>query len=429
MSESKEYHAPEHVYKPKESFGPLAGVRVINAGSSIAGPFATSLMADWGADVIWVENPKVPELTRGNLSPQDNRRNQRNLSLNIKSDEGREVLLKLVETADIYVESNKGGTYEKWGLSDELLWSVKPDLVIFHLSGYGQTGDPRYVSRPSYDTVGQAFSCYLAFNGYPDRAPVAAMPWTGDFIPPLLGCAACLAALHKAKTTGEGESIDLAQYEALLRVQNAFPLEYLNLGSDIKDSSRPGDRSFYAGWGTYKCKDGYIYMCPMGTMGMRGLINLLGLDYGSEDFPENVQWLTINDNGYKAINSKLEEWLPTKTQSEVDEIFTANGIASAPVMTYAKAVEHPQYIARENFTEWDAVAGPFPNGRVKGVNVTPKFKRNPGKIVRGAVTAGYDNEEILGELGYDEAQIQALYDCKAIGKNDVMHWGVGQASD
>lgn len=417
----------KNVSKPKEEFGPLAGVRVINAGSSIAGPFATSLMADWGADVIWVENPKVPELTRGNLSPQDNRRNQRNISLDIRSEEGREVLLKLVETADIYVESNKGGTYDKWGLTDEVLWEVNPKLVIFHLSGFGQYGDPNYYTRPSYDVIGQAFSCYLAFNGYPDRAPVAAMPWTGDFIPPLLGCAACLAALYRARETGEGESIDLAQYEALLRVQNSFPAEYMNLGSDIKDSSRPGDRSFYAGWGTWKCKDGYVYMCPMGTSGMKGLFTLLNLT-DPEKFPEKCQWLTIADAGYEEVNKGLEEFLPTKTMAELDEEFTALGIAVSPVMTYADAVKHPHYIARENFTEWDAIGGPFENGKVKGVNITPKFKKHPGKIVRGCVTAGYDNEEILGELGYNEEQIQALYDAKAIAKSDVMHWGIGQAA-
>lgn len=413
----------EHISKDQTPFGPLAGVRVINAASSVAGPFATALMADWGADVIWIENPKVPELTRGNLSPQDNRRNQRNISLNIRSDEGREVLLKLVETADIYVESNKGGTYEKWGLTDEVLWERNPALVIYHFSGYGQYGDPNFVSRPSYDAIGQAFGCYMAFNGYPDRPAVPAMPWTGDLIPPLLGCAACLAALYRAKTTGEGESIDLAQYEALLRVQNAFPLEYLNWGQDINDETRPGDRSFYAGWGNFVCKDGAVYVCAMGTMGMKGLIELLGLPYGTEEFPEKIQWVTRNDPGYAALNEGLTNWVKDKTMAEIDETFTAMGISCSPIMTYAEAVKHPHYIARENFTEWDAInADDFKDGKVRGVNVTPKFKKNPGKIVRGCVTAGYDNEEILAELGYDDDQIKALYDSGTIATNDAMMW-------
>lgn len=415
--------AKEKVIKDKTPFGPLAGVRVINAASSVAGPFATSLMADWGADVIWIENPKVPELTRGNLSPQDNRRNQRNISLDIRSEQGREVLLKLVETADIYVESNKGGTYEKWGLTDEVLWERNPALVIYHFSGYGQTGDPNFVSRPSYDAIGQAFGCYMAFNGYPDRPAVPAMPWSGDLIPPLLGCAACLAALYRAKETGQGESIDLAQYEALLRVQNAYPLEYLNWGQDINDQTRPGDRSFYAGWGNFVCKDGSVYVCAMGTMGMKGLIELLGLPYGTEEFPEKIQWVTRNDPGYAALNEGLTEWVKDKTMAEIDEKFTAMGISCSPIMTYAEAVKHPHYIARENFTEWDAInADDFKDGKVRGVNVTPKFKNNPGKIVRGCVTAGYDNEEVLGELGYTEEQIKDLYDNKVIATSDVMMW-------
>lgn len=412
----------KNVVKDKTPFGPLAGVRVINAASSVAGPFAAALMADWGADVVWIENPKVPELTRGNLSPQDNRRNMRNISLDIRSDQGREVLMKLVETADIYIESNKGGTYEKWGLSDEVLWEVNPKLVIYHFSGYGQTGDPEYYKRPSYDAIGQAFSCYMSFQGYPDRPASPAMPWTGDLIPPLLGCASCLAALLKARETGQGESIDLAQYEALLRVQNAYPLEYLNTGKDLTAETRPGDRSMYAAWGNFECKDGRIYMAAMGTMGMKGLIELLGLEYGSEMFPEGVQWITTNDPGYSVINEALEKFLPTLTLAEIDEKFTAMGVACSPIMTYEQAVKHPQYIARENFTEWDAIAGPFEDGKVRGVNITPKFKNNPGKIVRGAVTAGYDNEEILGELGYSEEQIKSMYDNGAIAANDVMHW-------
>lgn len=413
----------KHISKDKTPFGPLAGVRVINAGSSIAGPFATSLMADWGADVIWIENPKVPELTRGNLSPQDNRRNQRNISVDIRSEEGREILLKLAESADIYLESNKGGTYEKWGLTDEVLWERNPKLVIMHLSGFGQYGDPNFYTRPSYDTIGQAFGCYTAFNGYPDRPAVPAMPWTGDFIPPLLACAACLAALHRADETGEGESIDLAQYEALLRVQNAYPLDYLNEGIDIDASVRPGDRGKYATWGNFECKDGRVYTAAMGTTGMKGLIEMLGLPYGSETYPEKIQWVEDTHPGYAELQGRYEEWIKTKTMDEVDEILTSIGVACSPIMTYEHAVRHPHYIARENFTEWDAInADDFKDGKVRGVNVTPKFKKNPGKIVRGCVTAGYDNEEILEELGFTPEQVSELYDKGVIATNDVMKW-------
>lgn len=413
----------EKTIKDRTPFGPLAGVRVINAASSIAGPFATSLMADWGADVIWIENPKVPELTRGNLSPQDNRRNQRNLSMNIRTEDGLKALLKLVETAEIYVESSKGGTYEKWGITDELLWEHNPSLVILHLSGFGQYGDPSYVSRASYDSIGQAFGCYMAFNGFPDRPATPAMPWTGDFIPPLLGCAACLAALTKARETGEGESIDLAQYEALLRVQNAYPLNYLNDGKDISDETRPGNRSMYACWGNYECKDGRMYVCTMGTTGMKAMIDMLGLSYGSETYPQGIQWVEMADAGGPELDARFEQWMLGKTMDEVDKELTGIGVACSPIMTYEQAVKHPHYIARENFTEWDALdTDLFPDGKVRGVNIAPKFKKHPGKIVRACVTAGYDNEEILGEIGYGPEQIQALYDNGTIGTSDVMMW-------
>lgn len=410
------------ISKPKDEFGPLAGVRVINTASSVAGPLPAALMADWGADVIWIENPKVPDITRGNLSPQDNRRNMRNLCMDIRSEKGREAFLKLVEDADILIESSKGGTFEKWGFGDDFLWDLNPRLVIYHFSGFGQYGDPNYYNRASYDAIGQAFSGYMAFQGYADRPAPPAMPWSGDLIPPGIGCAAILAALYKASKSGKGESIDMSQYEGLLRLQNEHPLNYLNMGKDITERIRPGDRSYYGGWGNFECKDGRVYIAAMGVAGMKGLIELLGLEYGTDLFPEGVQWITIDEPGWEVLNNALEEKLPEMTMQEVDEVFTAMNISVSPIYTYADMVDHPHFIARENFIEWDAIAGPFENGKVKGVNIVPKFKNNPGKIVRAAVTAGYDNEEILGELGYSEDEIKGMYDDKAIGTNDAMHW-------
>lgn len=415
------------VSKPKEKFGVLSSLRVINAASSIAGPFAASLWADWGADVIWIENPRMPELTRGNISPQDNRRNQRNISLDTPSEEGRKVLFKLIETADVLLESGKGGTWAKWGLTDEVLWEHNPSLVILHLSGYGQYGDPDFVRRVSYDAIGQAFSCYMTFNGYPDRPAVPAMPWTGDFIPPLLSCAAGLAAVIKARETGEGESIDMATYEALLRVQNAYPLDYLNNGIEQDGTKlRPGDRGKYSCWGNYECKDDRVYVCTMGARGTRNLVEMLGIEWDDELFP-TAQWVEMSHPGGRMLDEKFTAWMKEHTVDEADKILSDLGVATSPIMTYQRAVKHPHYIAREDFIEWDALPeitdDLFPDGKIRGTSIIPKFKQHPGKVVRATVTAGYDNEEILHEIGYTDEQIQALYDSGTIATNDVMQWG------
>lgn len=395
-------------------FGPLSGVKVVNASASIAGPFAASLMADWGADVIWVENPKFYEILRMNPLHRQDRRNTRNLALNIPTPEGKEVLFKLIKDADIFIESSKSGQYDKWGLSDEVLWEVNPRLVILHVSGFGQYGDPELLKRPSYDAIGQAFSCYMFCNGFPDRPPVTAFPWTGDFVPPLFGCCSALAALTKARATGEGESIDLSTYEALLRIQGKYPLDWLNYGIPQTDDMRPGDRGMYAGWGCYKCGDGnFLYVCTMGKVCTRKMVEFLGLEYGSEMYPEGADSILTVDPGAPELNRRLEEYLMTKTVEEAEEELVNNGIPCSPIMTYQKATENPHYIARENFIEWEEPNG----GKFKGINIVPKFKQHPGQVWRGAPNPGVDNEDILHDAGLSDEEIKDLYD-KGIIKKD-----------
>ena len=152
------------------NFGPLNGVRVVHCSQSLAGPFAASLMADLGADVIWVESAVGQDVSRiaPGMAAQLDRRNMRTIKLNVNTPAGKEVLLRLVREADIFLEASKPGQYKKWGLTDEVLWQANPKLVIAHVSGFGQTGDPAYVSRPSFDPIGQAFSGFAAVNGMPE---------------------------------------------------------------------------------------------------------------------------------------------------------------------------------------------------------------------------------------------------------------------
>ena len=136
-------------------FGNMQGVRVVGTGTSIAGPVACSLFAEQGADVIQIESTKAKDMVRsiGDIWSAEHR-NNRTIALNIRSQEGEEVLRRLLKETDILIEGSKGGTWDRWGLSDEVLWEIKPDLVIVHISGYGQTGDPEYVNRGSYDPIG-----------------------------------------------------------------------------------------------------------------------------------------------------------------------------------------------------------------------------------------------------------------------------------
>ena len=155
-------------------FGPLQGVKVVHSSISIAGPFCAQLMADMGADVIWIENPKAPDIARGGgfhqgWSVELNRRNMRSMALDIPSEKGREVFLKMLAATDIFIEASKGGQYDRWGLSDEELWRANPALVIVHISGFGQAGEDSYVSRASYDPIAQAFGGLMYVNSLPPK--------------------------------------------------------------------------------------------------------------------------------------------------------------------------------------------------------------------------------------------------------------------
>lgn len=393
--------------------GPLAGVKVVHSSMSVAGPTCCQLMAEWGADVVWIESPFGMDVTRSGsgLFAEQDRRNERSLCLNIPTPEGKRVLLDLLKDADIFLEASKGGQYEKWGLSDEVLWEANPSLVIIHVSGFGQTGVPEYVKRPSYDPIAQAFGCYMAYNGEPGRSPIPAGPQTADYITGLLACSAGLAALTRARATGEGESVDIAQYEALIRFLNRYPIDYFNEG--IRYSREGGHNLKCAGFGLFPCKDGVdIYICFLGTGVYKRGCAFLDLPYGSDAIPEGTTILAPGSEGGKLVEDAVVAYARSVTAKEAEIELNKIGIPAQRVMDLEDAEKDPQYLARETFTEWQTIEG----RTVKGVNVVPKFKSNPGVIWRGAPSIGGDNEEVLRGIGYDDEAIEALYASDTLAK-------------
>lgn len=187
-------------------FGQLSGLKVLSTGTVVAQPYAAMLMAEAGATVIHVESTLAPDTCRAiKYAWNQEHRNELAMALNIPSPEGREIFLKLIRWADIWMESSNGGTYQKWGLTDEYLWEHNPKLVIVHVSGFGQEGDPQYVSRASYDAIGQAFGGYMFINGMPEpNPPMRAVPYTCDYVTALNACWAALAGLHQCAEDRQG---------------------------------------------------------------------------------------------------------------------------------------------------------------------------------------------------------------------------------
>jgi crotonobetainyl-CoA:carnitine CoA-transferase CaiB-like acyl-CoA transferase len=394
-------------------FGNLKGLKVLSTGSVVAEPYAATLMAEFGATVIQLESTISPDSVRAiKYGWAQEHRNELALALNIPSPEGREIFLKLIKWADVFMESSKGGTYKAWGLTDEVLWEYNPKLVIVHVSGFGQTGVQSYVERASYDAIGQAFGGYMYINGMPEpNPPLRAGPYTCDYFTALFAAWTALAAYINAERTGKGESIDLAQFEVMQRIQLHYPGNYLNEGKLLERQGN--DDPMFAAYTVFRCKDGVYVMIGFAGGGVmkRGL-PFLGLDK-DPDFPEGIQLTFRGSPAGIKLEKAIKDYCDTHTGLEVEQGFMTVGVPCNRVYNFEMAVNDPHYQAREVFTEWDDPK----LGKVKGVNIIPKFEKNPGKIWRGSPLYGWDNDDILGELGYNQEQIAELYEKKIIKKD------------
>lgn len=393
-----------------KSFGTLQGIKVLSTGSAFAGPFAPTLFAENGAEVIHVESSAGKDTMRflGYAWVQEHR-NEHMIALDIPSPEGREVFLRMIEWCDIWVESSKGGTYDKWGLSDEVLWKRNPKLIIVHVSGFGQWGDPEYVSRASYDTVGQAFSGYANLNGSLEM-PYLVRPYMCDFFTGYQVAWSALAAYIRTQKTGVGESIDVTQYEVMSRIQSGWSVDCLTNDKEFKRFSSLD--LVAAGEPFYKCKNGKFVHILMGGAGplKRGL-PLLGL--GDDPDFKNLTLVTVKAPYAEKFVQAQKDFCAIRTDIEVEKEMNAAGVPCCKVMDYHDILENPHYKARNNIIEY---YDPNNARMIKGFAPSPKFKNNPQEIWCGGGTYGQDNELVLKKFGYSKEEIKVFYEKNVIAK-------------
>jgi crotonobetainyl-CoA:carnitine CoA-transferase CaiB-like acyl-CoA transferase len=399
-----------------ENFGPLQGVKIVSTGTLIAQPFAAELAAEMGAEVIQIERPGAGDVGWRkigiNLASKDGkssvatswiqeRRNLFCISLDLSKPRGRELFMRLAARADIWMESSRPGTYQKWGLDDAAVWKVNPRLVITHVSGFGQTGDPNYVHRASYDVVGQAAAGMMYQTGFPDPTPpTRAAPWTGDYITALFTMWSSLAGLTYARSTGKGQAIDVAQYEAIHKTMGGTMLEYFQKGI-VRERSGNRAQGFQP-LDTFQASDGWIVMGALADVYAR-MLQVIGLD------PADPKWETartelesIEGIEFDAI---LRGWISERTVKEVVDQMAEHGVPCSAIMSSKDIAEDAQYRAREVHVEWNDEQV----GKVKGIGVAPKFSLTPGKIVRGSVAVGHDNERVYCEmLGVSGDELESL---------------------
>jgi L-carnitine CoA-transferase len=392
----------------RPAFGPLQGLKVAHSSISVAGPFCAALMADMGADVIWIENPYGPDVARAGYgySIHGDRRNQRTLSLDISKGVGKEAFLRMVAQLDVYIEASKPGQYDKWGLSDEVLWQANPKLVIVHISGFGQTGDMKYVPRPSYDPIAQAFGGMMFCNSSPGQKATPANFLVADYYSGYMAAFSALAAYIRAQETGQGESIDVAQFEAVMR--SGGTANNISWNNDIIfDRVNNRDMSNGAGaYGNFICSDGVeVYTLIFGAGVVKRACELFGLPYGTDDFPAKSPKFLLGTVAGDAMDKAMADYCAAHTAQEVEDSLNNAGIPCSQINDYTMLTKHPHILARESLLTYKT-----PQGKdFTTYNVFPRLKNNPGQVWRGGPYIGMDNEAILTELGYSEEQIEQLY--------------------
>lgn len=392
------------------TFGNLQGMKVISSGIIVAGPFAPSLFAENGAEVIHIESTQAKDILRM-LGPgwAQEHRNQRVMSMNIPSPEGREVFAKMLADCDIFIESSKPGTWDKWGWTDEELWAVNPKLIIAHVSGFGQTGDPDYVRRPAYDPVAQAFSGYANLNG-PEEAPRLTRPYMGDYLTGFQTAWATLAAYIRMQTTGVGESIDVAMYETLNRIQAGWAIEGLTDNMVFKRFS--GIDLHSAGEAFYECKNGkFIFITLSGPGSMKRGLKVIGLD-DDPDFDGVINVMKNAPYAEKFVQA-IRDFCADKTDVEVEAIMNENSIACGRVYDYQDIAQDPHYEARGNIID---CYDPNQERDLKMFAPSPRFKNNPQQVWCAGGVYGADNDYVLKRLGYDDDEIAALYEKEVLKK-------------
>jgi L-carnitine CoA-transferase len=233
-------------------------------------------------------------------------------------------------------------------------------------------------------------------------------PLNCDYVTALFACWSALAAIYKSRQTGHGDSIDIAQYEVMLRISSDYPAKYLNEGKQMERNANTD--SMMTGYYPYKCKDGkYIFTAWVGVTALKRGLPLLGFKVGSEDFP-NPQVIIRGTPGSKKFEETFSAWCAERTAEDAEKELVAAGVPVSQIMNYEAAVNHPHYQAREVFTEWDDPE----KGPVKGVGFIPKFTRRPGQVWRGAPAFNTDTQDILDELGYSEDEVRELVEKRAI---------------
>ena len=385
----------------------LKGVRVVEMGQLIAGPFCGKTLGEFGADVIKIEAPGGGDPLRNwrlikegtSVWWQVQSRNKRSLALDLRQKEGQDIARKLIAEADVLIENFRPGTMEAWGMSPEELHRLNPGLVMLRISGYGQTGP--YRDLPGFGVIGEAMGGLRHLTGEPGRVPVRVGVSIGDTLAALHGAIGVLTALYHRKVNGgQGQVIDVALHEAVFNVMESLIPEYSAFGAvrDAAGSALPG----IAPSNAYACTDGYVLVAGNGDSIFRRLMDTIGR-------PDLANAPDLQSNAGRVarvqeLDAAIGDWTRTRPMAQVLDVLGAAKVPAGKVYTAKDIHEDPHYRARDMILPQRTRDG----HTVDVPGIVPKLSGTPGSIRSSAPRLGDDTDAVLREAGLTDTQIAVL---------------------
>jgi formyl-CoA transferase len=413
--------------KTAASSGPLAGIKVLELGTLIAGPFCSRMLAEFGADVIKIETPDGGDPIRQWRVLKDGTslwwsvqaRNKKSVTLNMKDPRGQEVAKRLALEADIIIENYRPGVLEKWGVGYEDLKKINPATIMVRLSGYGQTGPMK--DLPGFGAIGESMGGMRYVSGHPDRPPVRIGISIGDSLAALHGALGAMMALRhrdvsggrwNGKTgehcaAGQGQMVDVALYEAVFNMMESLVPEYDHAG--VVRARTGGALPGIVPSNTYTTKDGEnIVIAGNGD----AIFKRLMLAIGRDDMANDPQ-LARNDGRVPRtgeIDGAIQAWCDTQTIDDALAILQQADVPVGKIYSVRDMMTDPQFLARRMFEQHA-----FKDGTpIKLPAITPKLSETPGETKWLGPSLGEHNNEVLRDLGYDDEQIAQLKRDKVI---------------
>ncbi len=388
----------------------LSGIRVLELGQLIAGPFAAKTLADFGAEIIKVESPQDGDPLRKwrmlhegtSVWWQAQSRNKQSICIDLRQPEGQDIVRRLAQDADVLIENFRPGTMEKWGMGWDALHALNPRLIMLRVSGYGQDGPRR--DEPGFAAIAEATAGLRYLTGHPGQVPARAGLSLGDTIAGLHGALGVLLALYERDARGgQGQMIDVALYEAVFNLTESLLPEYHVFGAIRQPAG--GALPGIAPSNAYPCKDGqYVLIAANGDSLFKRLMDLMDrADLGSD--PE----LARNDGRAKRANmidEAIGQWTSQRTLEEILEALQSISVPAGRIYSAKDIAEDPHYRARGVIETIESADGL----KVEMPGIIPKLSQNPGEIRYRAPTLGEHTESILKQYGFTAEQIQTLKD-------------------